>query len=41
MISEGDVVFIGLSPPVGVVITALRYASLLALYGGFAAGMVS
>merc|ERR1719197_2034371 len=39
--SEGDVVFEGLSPSIASVMTALRYACLLALYGGFTAVMVS
>merc|ERR1719163_845314 len=40
-ISEGDVVFVGLSPAIGSVMTALRYVLMLALYGGFMAVMVS
>merc|ERR1719487_719869 len=40
-VSEGDVVFVGLSPAVGSVMTALRYVLMLALYGGFTAVMVS
>jgi hypothetical protein len=39
--SEGDVVFVGLSPAIGSVMTALRYCLLLALYGGFTAVMCS
>merc|ERR1719191_2272730 len=39
--SEGDVIFVGLSPAVGSVMTALRYVLLLSLYGGFTAVMIS
>jgi len=39
--SEGDVTFVGLSPTIGSVVTALRYICMLALYGGFTAVMVS
>merc|ERR1719247_3097501 len=39
--SEGDVVFEGLNPTVNMVITAVRYLALLALYGGFTAVIVS
>jgi len=39
--TEGDVVFVMENQTVGMVITAIRYLALLALYGGFTAVMVS
>merc|ERR1719316_1884790 len=39
--SEGDVVFLMENKTIGIVMTAIRYAALLALYGGFTAVMVS